>query len=102
MVNLKKLMAQMTFEEKAGQLAQYNANVLRDPVASNARPIQQLVDFQKVEFAPYERKIVTFALREKQLRFWNNENQLVSEPGLFQISTGWADHLLHTKQFRLK
>lgn len=75
---------------------------MRDSVASNARPIQQLVDFQKVEFAPYERKTVTFTLREEQLRFWNNENQLVSEPGLFQISTGWADHLLHTKQFRLK
>ena len=33
MINLKKLLNQMTSEEKVGQLAQYNANVLQDTTA---------------------------------------------------------------------
>jgi hypothetical protein len=36
------------------------------------------------------------------LRFWNNRQQFVSEPGVFEISTGYADHLLHTQRFELK
>ena len=75
---------------------------LRDLVASNARPVQQLLDFQKVELAARERKTVTFTITEEMLRFWNHENQFVSEPGVFELSTGWADHLQHTKRFQLK
>lgn len=36
------------------------------------------------------------------LRFWNNRQEFVSEPGLFQISTGYADHLVLTKELTLK
>lgn len=75
---------------------------LRDLVASNARPVQQMIDFEKVAFAAHERKTITFTVTEQMLRFWNNENQFVSEPGEFTLSTGWADHLLHTKHFRLE
>lgn len=75
---------------------------LRDLVASNARPIQQLIDFQKVDFGPGERKVISFTVTEPMLRFWNNENKLVSEPGAFQISTGYADHLLYTREIVLK
>ena len=38
MINLKKLLSQMTFEEKVGQLAQYNANVLQDTAADITGP----------------------------------------------------------------
>ena len=38
MVDLKKLLSQMTFEEKVGQLAQYNANVLMDSDADVTGP----------------------------------------------------------------
>ena len=75
---------------------------MRDLVGSNSRPVQQLIDFKKVELAAHERKTVSFAVTEKMLRFWNNRNQFVSEPGRFQLFTGYADHLLHTKEFRLK
>ena len=75
---------------------------MQDVVASNARPIQQLMDFVKVELAPGECREVTFTVTEEQLRFWNNAHQFVSEPGLFRISTGYADHLLHTKELTLK
>ena len=69
---------------------------MRDMYASNSRPVQQLIAFEKVEIAAGETKVVEFTIDETMLRFWNNENQFVSEPGLFKISTGCADHLLYT------
>lgn len=74
---------------------------LRDLVGSNSRPVQQLIDFQKVTFAAHERKTLTFSVTEEMLRFWNNENKFVSESGMFELSTGYADHLQHTKRFEL-
>ncbi len=75
---------------------------MRDLVASDSRPVQQLIDFKKVQIKAKERKIVKFLIREEQLRFWNNENKFVSEPGEFHISTGYADHLLYTQFVFLK
>ena len=75
---------------------------MRDLFASNSRPVQQLIDFKKEEFAPWESKTVTFTIKEEMLRFWNNENQFVSEPGEFDISTGFADHLSLMKRIVLK
>lgn len=69
---------------------------MRDLVASNSRPVQQLIDFKKVEIKAKEHKTVEFSIKEKNLRFWNNENKFVSEPGEFSISTGHADHLKFT------
>ena len=74
---------------------------MRDLVASNARPVQQLIAFEKVEFKANERKTVEFIVDESMLRFWNNENKFVSEAGVFEISTGYADHLKFTKKFEL-
>lgn len=75
---------------------------MRDMVASSVRPIQQLIAFEKVSLEPGERKEVRFTVTEPMLRFWNFDNQYVSEPGRFLLSTGYADHLLHTKEFVLK
>lgn len=75
---------------------------MRDLVASNARPVQQLIAFEKVEFEAGERKTIEFTIEEPMLRFWNNEHKFVSEPGKFHISTGYADHLVHTKELVLK
>lgn len=74
---------------------------MRDVVASNVRPIQQLIAFEKIELAAGETKKVTFTVSEPMLRFWNNENKHVSEKGKFTLSTGCADRLLHTKEFYL-
>ncbi len=74
---------------------------LRDLVASTARPVCQLVAFKKTEFAPYERKIIEFTVEEPMLRFWNDENKFVSEPGEFYLFTGYADHLLWKKELTL-
>ena len=75
---------------------------MRDVVASNSRPVQQLIAFEKVEFQPWETKEVTFRISEPMLRFWNNRQEFVSERGRFEISTGYADHLIHTKELMLK
>ncbi len=47
------------------------------------------------------KKNIHFSINEQMLRFWNNENNFVSEPGTFQISTGYADHLILTQELEL-
>ena len=74
---------------------------MRDLVASTARPIQSLIGFCKVEFKPYERKTIEFSITAENLKFWNADNKFVFEPGEFEISTGYADHLKLTKCFKL-
>ena len=74
---------------------------MRDVVASNARPIQQMIAFEKVELGAGETKVVEFTIEEPMLRFWNNKHEFVSEPGMFEISTGYADHLILTRELKL-
>lgn len=74
---------------------------MQDIVASNARPVSQLIAFEKVDFEPNEKKIIKFTITEQMLRFWNNKNEFVSEKGEFKLSTGYADHLILTKSFCL-
>ncbi len=75
---------------------------IHDLVASVARPVQQLIAFEKVTFAPYERKTVSFTIREPMLRFANTQGDLISEAGDFELSVGYADHLQFTTRFALQ
>ena len=75
---------------------------MRDKIASMIRPVQQLIAFEKVSFEANETKVIEFIIEEPMLRFWNAKQQFVSEPGTFEISTGYADHLIHTKKLILK
>ena len=70
---------------------------VRDIVASVARPSQQLLRFKKVNLKAYERKEIDFVITRNDLGFWNYNNEFVFEPGEFEISTGYADHLILTK-----
>ena len=155
MADVKKILNNMTIEEKIGQLMQQNANVfiktdaqitgkqfdngytqdelssdtlnsngeieavvtvrndsnidgketvmlyMRDLVASTSRPVQQLVSFEKVDIKAGETKQIKFKVTEPMLRFWNDNDEFVSEKGKFQLSTGYADHLIFTKEFEL-
>lgn len=74
---------------------------MRDMVGSTARPIQQLIAFEKIELKAGQRKTVKFTINEPMLRFWNDDNQFVSEKGEFRVSTGYADHLILTQGFKL-
>ena len=75
---------------------------MRDLVASNVRPVQQLIAFKKVSLEPGERKTIEFTVTEPMLRFWNNKNEFISEEGDFTLSVGYADNLIKTEIFRLK
>lgn len=75
---------------------------MRDMVGSNARPVQQLIAYEKISLKAGERKTVKFTVTEPMLRFWNNDNEFVSEPGEFKLSTGYADHLILAQSFKLK
>lgn len=74
---------------------------MRDLKASVVRPVQQLIDYKKILLAPGETARVAFTVTEPQLRFWNFDCEFVSEPGVFELSAGFADHLILTKTFRL-
>ena len=72
-----------------------------DELACVARPLKELMAFKRITLAPGESREVEFTVTEEQLRFWNFDCELVSEPGEFELSTGFADHLLLTKRFEL-
>lgn len=75
---------------------------MNDVVASNARPVRQLIAFEKTDFEAGERKTVKFTIKESMLKFWNNDNEFVSEAGEFKISTGRVDGSMLTKSLYLK
>ncbi len=74
---------------------------MRDVFGSTARPIQQLIAYEKISLEAGQRKTIKFTVTEPMLRFWNDENIFVSEKGEFQLSTGYADHLKLTQSFQL-
>lgn len=61
---------------------------IRDINASITRPVKELKNFKKVELKPGEDKEVNFTLTEKDLRFWNDKKQYISEPGAFDVFIG--------------
>lgn len=74
---------------------------LRDKVSSVVRPVQELIAFEKITLEAGQTAEVCFEITEPMLRFWNMENQFISEPGMFSLSVGYADHLQLTRDFRL-
>ena len=70
----------------------------RDMVGSVIRPVQQLVAFRKLELEAGEETLVEFTVTEEQLRFWNFNDQHVTEPGEIRFMVGYADHFLLTEK----
>ena len=60
----------------------------QDVTASISRPVKELKGFEKVFLQPGEEKQVTFTLREKDLRFFDNQLKWASEPGKFNVFIG--------------
>jgi beta-glucosidase len=56
---------------------------VRDVVASVARPVRQLKGFRRIRLKPGERQAVTFTLSEKDLAFYNESMQHITEAGEF-------------------
>ncbi|RNI31372.1 beta-glucosidase BglX [Rufibacter latericius] len=61
---------------------------IRDLVGSTARPVKQLKKFQKLSFAPGEKKTVTFTLNATDLSFWRQDMTFGAEPGDFKVMVG--------------
>jgi beta-glucosidase len=61
---------------------------VRDPVATIARPVQELRGFARVSLAPGERRTITFTLRPEQLAFYDAEGRWKVEAGEIQFMIG--------------
>jgi len=61
---------------------------IHDIVASLARPVKELKEFELIELKKGETKTVTFTLTENELGFYNNEGTYLVEPGTFNIMVG--------------
>ena len=63
---------------------------LRDLVASVARPLKELKDFQKVSLKPGESRTLTFTIDKDKLAFYNTKLEWAAEPGDFNLMVGSA------------
>ncbi len=61
---------------------------MRDKVADISRPVKQLIKYKQIIINPNETKTVEFTIDEKDLRYWNGENQYKSDEGLFEFTLG--------------
>jgi beta-glucosidase len=61
---------------------------MRDKVADISRPVKQLIKYQQIIINPNETKTVKFTIDEKDLRYWNGENQYKCDEGLFEFTLG--------------
>lgn len=74
----------------------------RDKVGSLVRPVKQLAGFQQVFLRKGEFRTLTFTLAEKDLRFYNENLEFVSEPGEFEVFVGNSPDNLKGKGFVLE
>jgi beta-glucosidase len=58
---------------------------IRTLVASVVQPVRKLVSFQRVALKPGEQRTVQFTISASDLTFYNEQLQLVTEPGRIQV-----------------
>ena len=61
---------------------------LRDVLASRARPVLELADFQRIQLAPGETRGIRFTLGPEQLKMLDAHLRPVVEPGTFRVLVG--------------
>lgn len=61
---------------------------VQDEFASVARPVKELKGFQIVELRSGESKTISFIVTEKELGFYDDSGNFVTEPGTFKIMVG--------------
>jgi beta-glucosidase len=61
---------------------------IRDPIASIARPVQELRGFQRIALAPGKKKRVTFSLGPEQFAFFDTRGRWTVEPGRIDFMIG--------------
>ncbi|HEX3006367.1 MAG TPA: glycoside hydrolase family 3 C-terminal domain-containing protein, partial [Bacteroidales bacterium] len=61
---------------------------IRDTEGSVTRPVKELKGFQKIYLKKGESQTVRFALKNKDLGFYNSDLNFVTEPGAFKVFVG--------------
>ncbi|KHL92309.1 glycosyl hydrolase family 3 [Paenibacillus sp. IHB B 3415] len=61
---------------------------IRDVTASVVRPVKELKGFKQVTLAAHEKQVVTFEITREMLMFYGQNDELVFEPGDFDIMIG--------------
>ena len=61
---------------------------IRDIQASITRPLKELKGFEKILLVPGAKKTVQFSLTSDDFAFMNNDLQMITEPGKFEIMLG--------------
>lgn len=75
---------------------------IRDLVGSVVRPVKELKGFQQLKLQPGESQEIRFTITEKDLRFYNDQLQFLSEPGEFRIYIGTDSRNVKEAGFRLE
>lgn len=74
---------------------------LHDVAASVSQPVKQLRNFEKITLQPGEEKVVSFALSEEDLKFYNQAMKFVAEPGQFDVMIGLDSETVKKASFNL-
>jgi beta-glucosidase len=62
------------------------------------RPVKELKDFKKVFLQPGESRRVTFNVNRDMLYFYNDNLELITQPGEFQVMIGSASDDIRLKR----
>ena len=75
---------------------------IRDEYASLPRPVKELKGFARVPLQPGESKRVTFHLPVNQMAYYNDNLELVLEPGTFKVMVGSSsEEILLRDEFKV-
>ncbi|MED5738305.1 fibronectin type III-like domain-contianing protein, partial [Enterobacter ludwigii] len=61
---------------------------VRDNVATQVRPLQELKAFQRVTLSPGETATLTFTLHVEMFNFTRSDGKRIVEPGEFEMQIG--------------
>lgn len=74
---------------------------IRDMTASISRPVKELKKFQKIIFKKGETKTISFTIGVEDLKFYNSDLKLISEPGDFKLFIGGNSEDVKEADFKL-
>lgn len=75
---------------------------IQDLFGSVVRPVKELKGFQQISLKPGESREVKFTINEKDLRFYNDKLQYLSEPGDFKLYIGTDSRNVKEAGFRME
>jgi len=68
---------------------------VRDEVASLPRPVKELKDFVRITLAPDKSKTITFHMQPAHLAYYDENLELMIEPGKFKVMLGSSSEAIH-------